>query len=141
MSVEFFLDTNILVYQASSQDQQKASVAEQLVIDAAKGMGAISYQVVQETMNTLLRKNLLPVGDDKAKLYLHNVLAPLCKVHFSPVLLASALDVRSRYKYGFYDSLIIAAALEAGCKVLYTEDLQDGQVIDGLCIVNPFTLK
>ncbi len=140
MSVEFFLDSNILVYQASNQDDQKAGIAEKLVIDAAKGRGAISYQVVQETMNVLLRKNLLPVGDEKAKLYLHNVLAPLCKVYFSPALLSSALEIRSRYQYGFYDSLIIAAALEADCNVLYTEDLQDGQVIDGLVIKNPFAL-
>lgn len=140
MSVEFFLDSNILVYQASNQDNQKASIAEKLVIDAAKGMGAISYQVVQETMNVLLRKNLLPVGDEVAKLYLQNVLAPLCKVQYSPALLLSALEVRSRYQYGFYDSLIIAAALEVGCKVLYSEDLQDGQVIEGLAIKNPFAL-
>jgi len=140
MSVEFFLDSNILVYQASNQDSQKASIAENLVIDAAKGRGAISYQVVQETMNVLLRKNLLPVGDEKAKLYLHNVLAPLCKVHYSPALLSSALEVRSRYQYSFYDSLIIAAAIEADCNVLYSEDLQDGQVIDGLTIKNPFAL-
>jgi predicted nucleic acid-binding protein len=140
MSVEFFLDSNILVYQASSQNSQKASIAEKLVIDAAKGIGAISYQVVQETMNVLLRKNLLPVGDEKATLYLHNVLVPLCKVHYSSALLSSALEVRSRYQYSFYDSLIIAAALAADCKVLYSEDLQDGQVIDGLAIKNPFTL-
>ena len=140
MSVEFFLDSNILVYQASNQDNQKASIAENLVIDAAQGRGAISYQVVQETMNVLLRKNLLQVGDEKAKLYLHNVLAPLCKVYFSSALLSSALQVRSRYQYYFYDSLIIAAALEAGCNVLYSEALQDGQVIDGLAIKNPFVL-
>jgi predicted nucleic acid-binding protein len=138
MSVEFFLDSNILVYQASNQDSQKASIAEKLVVDAAQGMGAISYQVVQETMNVLLRKNLLPVGDEIAKLYLHNVLTPLCRVYYSPALLSSALDVRSRYQYSFYDSLIIAAALEVDCNVLYSEDLQDGQVIERFTVKSPF---
>jgi predicted nucleic acid-binding protein len=55
-------------------------------------------------------------------------------------LYAKAIDLQGRYKYGFYDSLIIAAALEANCNVLYSEDLQDGQVIDGLVIKNPFIL-
>ena len=49
-----------------------------------------------------------------------------------------ALDLQTRYRYGFYDSLVIAAALDAGCTRLYSEDLQDGQRIEGLTIKNPF---
>ena len=49
-----------------------------------------------------------------------------------------ALDIQARYRYGFYDALIIAAALDAGCTRLYSEDLQHGQRIDGLIIENPF---
>jgi len=48
--------------------------------------------------------------------------------------------IKMRYGFHWYDSLIVAAALEANCNVLYTEDLQDGQVIDGLAIKNPFVL-
>jgi predicted nucleic acid-binding protein len=49
-----------------------------------------------------------------------------------------ALDLQTRYRYGFYDSLVIAAALDAGCTRLYSEDLQDGQRIEGLTVENPF---
>lgn len=51
---------------------------------------------------------------------------------------ARALDVRARYRYSFYDALIIGAALTAGCTRIYSEDLHNGQRIDGLVIVNPF---
>jgi predicted nucleic acid-binding protein len=56
----------------------------------------------------------------------------------STALYIRAVEVRTRYRYSFYDSLIIAAALEAGCTRLYSEDLQHGQRIERLTIVNPF---
>ena len=58
----------------------------------------------------------------------------------TPALYRRCLDVQERWKYGFYDSLIVAAALEAGCKRLLSEDLQHGQRIEGLRIENPFGL-
>ena len=63
---------------------------------------------------------------------------PLWSVMPSTRLYRHALDVRERYRFSFYDSLIVAAALEAGCTRLLSEDLQDGQVIEGLRIENPF---
>jgi predicted nucleic acid-binding protein len=56
-----------------------------------------------------------------------------------PGLYHRALDIQARYRYGFYDALIIAAALSDGCSRLYSEDFQDGQRIEGLTIVNPFS--
>jgi predicted nucleic acid-binding protein len=73
-----------------------------------------------------------------AKDFLRQVLVPLWRVSPSPALYDRALDLQSRYRYGFYDSLIIAAALDAGCTQLFSEDLQDGQRIEGLTIRNPF---
>jgi predicted nucleic acid-binding protein len=62
----------------------------------------------------------------------------LWKINPSPNLYQRGLDLQSRYQLSFYDSLIVAAALEGGCKTLYSEDLQHGQRIDGLTIKNPF---
>jgi len=66
------------------------------------------------------------------------VLAPLFRIPASIRLYHRCLDVQARYGYAFYDALIVAAALDAGCALLYSEDLQDGQRIDGLTIENPF---
>ena len=70
--------------------------------------------------------------------YLHIVLAPLLQVMPSTALYEQALALNARYRYSFYDSLIIAAALEAGCQRLLSEDMQHGQQIEQLRIVNPF---
>ena len=73
-----------------------------------------------------------------AKHFMERVLAPLWRISPSLALYDRALEVQDRYRYGFYDSLIVAAALDAGCTRLYSEDLQDGQQIEGLTIENPF---
>ena len=70
--------------------------------------------------------------------FLRNVLAPLWRVQPSAALYTRTLDVQQRYRFSFYDSLIVAAALEAGCARLLSEDLQHGQLIEGLTIENPF---
>ena len=70
--------------------------------------------------------------------FLRNVLAPLWRIQPSAALYARALDVQERYKFGFHDALIVAAALETGCPRLFSEDLQHGQRIEGLTIKNPF---
>ena len=67
-----------------------------------------------------------------------DIVAPLWEIYPTPELYLRALDLRERYGFSFYDSLIIAAALEAGCTRLYTEDMQHGQQIQGLAIENPF---
>jgi len=68
------------------------------------------------------------------------VLAPLWRVMPTVDLYTRALDLHKRYRYSFYDSLILAAALEASCVRLYSEDFQDGQQIEGLTLENPFRL-
>jgi predicted nucleic acid-binding protein len=70
--------------------------------------------------------------------FLEQILAPLWRVMPSPALYRRGLELQSRHGLSFYDALIVAAALEAGCTRLYTEDLQHGQKIEGLLIQNPF---
>lgn len=66
------------------------------------------------------------------------MLAPLLRVQSTLKLYRASLDIQSRYRFAYYDALIVAAALDAGCATLYSEDLQDGQHIDGLTIIDPF---
>ena len=139
MSAESFVDTSLFVYQLEALDGRKSSTADRIILDGIEtGNVCISFQVVQECLNTALRKAEVPLGPDQMRAYLDNVLAPLFRVPASIPLYNRALDVQARYRYGFYDALIIAAALEAGCTRLYTENLQDGQEIEGLTIQNLF---
>lgn len=69
---------------------------------------------------------------------LQHTLVPLWRVQPSPALYAAALDIQRRQRFGFYDSLIVAAALEAGCRRLLSGDLQHGQRIGALRVENPF---
>jgi predicted nucleic acid-binding protein len=102
------------------------------------GEGRISFQVVQETLNVITRKFRTPVALSDARELMDGVLTPLWRVNPTRELYERALDIQDRYQYSFYDALIIAAALSAGCTRLYSEDLQDGQRIEGLTIQNPF---
>ena len=139
MSDKFFLDTNILVYTFDKHNSVKRDLAQRLVQDAlAGGQGVISYQVVQEFLNTAIRKFQTTLSPDKAKDYLSRVLMPLCAHYPSADLYTQALAVHHRYQYNFYDSLIIAAACEAEATVLYTVDMHHGQHIGSLTITNPF---
>jgi predicted nucleic acid-binding protein len=134
-----FIDTNVFVYLFDETDDRKRGVAEGIVESGLRTHGAsISFQVVQETLNVVTSKLPAPMTTDDARRFLEQVLAPLWRVRPSLSLYGSALDLQARYRYSFYDSLIVAAALDAGCDRLYSEDLQSGQNIGRLRIENPF---
>jgi len=138
MSAEFF-DSNVFVYLFDETNEKKRKRAEGLVESALQSQAAcISFQVVQETLNVLTRKLPAPMGPGEAGVFLEAVLAPLWRVMPSERLYEAALRIQGRYRYGFYDALIVAAALEAGCKTLYSEDMHDGHELEGLSIENPF---
>jgi len=140
MSVESFLDTNLFIYQLEARDERKRAIADDLIRQGvATGKSCISYQVVQECLNIMLRKAEVPLSVGDARIYLDHVLTPLLRITASTHLYHRGLDIHDRYRFGFYDSLIVAAALEAGCTRLLTEDLQDGQKIETVTVTNPFT--
>lgn len=93
---------------------------------------------VDETLSVLTRKLKPPFGADQARQALDQVLVLLWTFHPSRILYQRALDAQASYGFAFYDSLIVAAALEAGCTRLFSEDLQHGQQIESLRIENPF---
>ena len=139
MSAEFFLDTNVLVYHLDTTDRRKHGIAERIVREGlATGNACVSYQVVQECLNVALRKAEVALSVEAARSYFEVVLAPLMHVGASEALYQRALDVHARWRFGFYDSLVVASAMAAGCRTLLSEDLQHGQRLDGLTVVDPF---
>jgi predicted nucleic acid-binding protein len=139
MSDRFFLDTNIFVYSFDRGAGAKSRRATQLIRMALNTQkGIISYQVVQEFFNVALQRFAQPMKVDEAEQYYSAVLRPLLGIHSSQALYLEGLQLQSRYRLSWYDSLIVAAAIQAQCQILMTEDLQHGQKFADLRIENPF---
>jgi predicted nucleic acid-binding protein len=134
-AVDAFFDTSVLLYLLST-DAAKADRVEELL--AARG--TISVQVLNEFAAVSLRKLRMPLPEVKEIL---DTVRAVCDV--VPLTVEThdrALAIVARYGFSLYDSLLIAAALIAGSKRLYSEDLQHGQVIDRqLRVVNPFVSR
>jgi predicted nucleic acid-binding protein len=143
MSDRFFLDTNIFVYSFDQSSGAKAQRATQLIRKALTTQkGVISYQVVQEFFNVALRRFSQPMQAADAEQYLSTVFRLLLGVHSSQALYAEALHLHAQggaqSGLSWYDSLIVSAAIQARCDLLYTEDLQHGQRFGTLQVRNPF---
>jgi predicted nucleic acid-binding protein len=133
------MDTNIFVYSHDERSPEKAKTATELIRNAAaRRAGVVSYQVVQEFFNVVLKKAATPMRHDDAQQYLATVFRPLLAVHSSATLISEAIQLQGKHRLSWYDSLIVAAAMEAKCSVLYSEDLQHGQRFGNLTIKNPF---
>lgn len=127
-----FIDTNILLY-LLSEDNDKADRAEEIV----RAGGRISVQVLNEFANVARRKIAMSWEETNEALKLLRSICPT-----DPLTLETherGLLVAERYRSSIYDSMIIAAALIGNCEILYSEDMQDGLLIDHqLRILNPF---
>jgi predicted nucleic acid-binding protein len=140
MNAKFFLDTNIFVYSFDRGSPAKVQRATQLIRQAvATRKGVVSYQVVQEFFNVALRRFAQPMTLAEAEQYLGTVFRPLLAVQSSQALYSEALRLKDKYHLAWYDSLIVAAASEGQCSVLYSEDFQRGQRFGDLQIENPFS--
>jgi predicted nucleic acid-binding protein len=127
-----FFDTNVLIY-AFAKDEQRGEAALDLL---ARG-GVVGVQTLNEFVAVAGRKLRMPWPDIVEAL---GAIRALCPAPV-PVTIAThdkALRIVERYGYRIYDALVIAAAQEASCSTLYSEDLRDGQAIKGLTIRNPF---
>jgi predicted nucleic acid-binding protein len=135
----YLLDTNILVYCFIDGEREKRSAARKLVRGALETHdGIISYQVVQEFLNVATKKPQCRMSQAEAQVFIGEVLMPLCEIFPDAALYSMALSVAGETGWSFYDSLVVAAALSAGCAQVLTEDLQDGRMIRGLEVRNPF---
>ena len=138
MPDKFFLDTNVLVSTFDSKSPEKQAVASKLVLTALDGSGSVSWQVVQEFCNVAIRTFEPKMDSHSLGRYLDDVLFPLCRFFPDRELFKEALTVSDQTKYSWYDCLILASALRLGCRILYSEDFQDAEVIRSLQIINPF---
>ena len=139
MRDKYFLDTNVLVYSFDSSARGKNRIARDLIENAlVNRKGVISYQVVQEFLNVALRKYEVPLSVTEARNFYLKVLKPLCVLQSSSLLTLRALTVDEEGGCQWYDALIIAAAIESGAKILYSEDLQDNRRFEGVVTRNPF---
>jgi predicted nucleic acid-binding protein len=132
MGLPVFFDSNVLIY-AFTQAGNKTNTAQRIL---SLG-GAVNVQALNETANTLRRK--FNVGWPR----IGQIIDAILRISPNPLPVAlethrAALRICERYGYSIYDGLIIAAAKEAGCTTLYSEDLQHGQMVEGLRIENPF---
>ena len=134
-----FFDTNVLVYCFDASEPQKQSRAKDLIAQALNTrQGVVSYQVVQEFCNVACKNQRLSLPAERILAYVNLVLQPMNHVAPSPELIEAALSIRSDSGFAFYDSLVIAAAQAAQCQILYSEDMQHGQLVGSVRIVNPF---
>ena len=139
-TVMVFSDTDIFVYAFLATEARKRETAINLVeTSLGTGQGCVSYQVIQEFVNVARKKFAVRMTADDCKAFIDAALQPMNRVASSTALIHAALDVQDELRYSFYDSLVIAAALQAGADTLYSEDLQHWQLVRGvLRIVNPF---
>ena len=129
MSAKAFLDTSVLIY-GIHKDDPRADVAEALLA----GGCLINVQVLNEFVSVAVRKLRMPREEITRALDFIRRMCP----NPEPVTIEKALGIARRHGYGIFDALLIAAALIASCTTLYSEDLRDGQTIEGLTIRNPF---
>lgn len=128
-----FIDTNIFLYAFCDKDIHKQGIAKEIVLQNY----SISVQVINETSNNLIKK--LNFNEDNIKSFLQSAYTKYEIIGFTENIFIKASNVRMQLKYSYYDSLIIAAALESQCTFLYSEDLQHNHLIENqLKIINPF---
>lgn len=141
MKDRYFIDTNVIVYLFDKSDIRKNERARKLVKEALEsGNGVVSFQVIQEFCNVALRKFFTPLSPGDCKTFVNRYLYPLCSIFPGIELYNAALDIKETTGYGFYDSIILASACHSGCKIIYTEDMKDGQNVNGIKIINPFSI-
>ncbi|MDR1626326.1 MAG: PIN domain-containing protein [Spirochaetia bacterium] len=134
MNGKAFIDTNIYVYTQRSDDPAKTRISK-MAIDKFECIS--STQVLNETSNIFINK--YPMPHEKLIAFIDAIIATSTVSIISITTVKDALEISRKYKISYYDSLMIAAALENNCELFLSEDMQDGQIIlDKLKIVNIF---
>ncbi len=137
MTANEFLDTNIVLYAFDDSEPRKQSIAQELLRKAVRAECVISVQVLSEICNTILRKLVVSHPIDLLRVILDQ-LEPVPTVSPDERTVRRAVDCRERYGLHFYDGMIVAAAERAGCKKIWSEDLNTGQEYFGIKVENPF---
>ena len=139
MATRCFIDTNILIYaeasDAPAKQQAALALLKQLYADTC---GVLSTQVLQEYCNVALKKFKLPAHHVRAQLELYEQFEV---IQVTPAIIHTALDLHQTRSVAFFDAIVLATAQTAGCSLLMTEDMSEGEIIGGLRIVNPFLIN
>jgi len=131
-----FFDSNILIYADDDGEPEKQQIARQFIeryfsVDAA----VVSVQVLQEYFNVVTKKQKMDASVARVKVELLSKFVAHITLP-EDVLLAA--DIFRLHKLSFWDSMLVRSAKQAECKILFSEDMQNGRIIDGLQIINPF---
>jgi len=138
MSDRCFVDSNVLVYAHDRSTGVKHERAQNLLGQLWQdGSGVLSTQVLQEVCVNLRRKALKPLSIEEVRAIVQDYLAWEVVTNSQESIL-QALDTERRFRISFWDALVVQAAEGSGCEILYSEDLNHGQVFDSVRVVNPF---
>ena len=138
MRDKIFLDTNIIVYAHDRSSGRKQTVAKEIMDYLwISRKGVISVQVLQEFYVCVTKKILNPLLIKNAKVILE-YLSTWDIISNDKYLTLKAIDVQERYRFSFWDSLIIQAAVQGQARILFSEDLPGGQIVKDVKILNPF---
>ena len=133
-----FIDTNLLIYADSGDEPVKQRIALSLLKQLRLNQtGVLSTQVLNEYCNVALNKLKLPHADIREQMQFWEQYEV---VQVTPAIIHMGLDLHQTRSLGFFDALIVAAAKTSGCTVLYSEDMNAGEMVNGVRIVNPFRL-
>ena len=131
-----FLDTNVLVYSDDPRDPAKQQAALNLIkVHLRQRTGVVSLQVLQEYFVSATRKLKLDAALARRRVEV------FAKFHIAePTVndVLAAIDLHRLHGFSYYDALVLRMAIQAGCRILLSEDMQHGQIVDGVRIVNPF---
>lgn len=132
-----FFDSNILIYFVDERDERKQSIAKEIIADAVQNQnGMISTQSLQEFYNVVTKKMNCPKEKAKELVIMFSELFPVMQITIPLIL--GAIDISIKNEFSFWDSLILSTANDTGCILLYSEDLNSGQIISGTKVLNPF---
>jgi predicted nucleic acid-binding protein len=135
--VRSFIDTNVLVYAEASDAPAKQKAALALLKRLFETTnGVLSTQVLQEYCNVAIKKFRLPAQYIRAQLDMYEQFEI---VQVTPAIIRHGLDLHQTRSIAFYDAIVLASAQTAGCRVLFTEDMNAGEQMAGVRIVNPFS--
>lgn len=134
-----FFDSNIFVYTMDNNDPQKKEIASNLIKEYENSdKVVISTQNLQEFYSASTKKLRIEKNVVKSAVDYLSKSFPVVQVSI-PIIL-KAIDIQIKYQLGFYDSLILSTASYENCVVCYSEDLTDGQIVDGVKVINPFCM-
>jgi predicted nucleic acid-binding protein len=132
-----FFDSNILIYADDNGEPERQRIARELIEKYfSTGLGVVSVQVLQEYFNVVTKKQKLDASIARVKVELLSKFV----AHITlPEDVLLAIDLFRLHRLSFWDSMIVRSAKQAECKILFSEDMQNGRIIDGLQIINPFS--